>query len=99
MLNSALDLLHKLDKPSRNRKLHTEAQQLLSLKTDEEDPQVDSIPLGNDDQEYLDDTIGVGEGHVPSQQTMQKKVDMHDGTNGQRRRSGSYAAEIQKDTY
>lgn len=86
MLNLAVDIATKPNRPTRTRKFDREAKQLLQILTDEEDPFVEPM-TDVDDDDYLDDPLVVGSGYSPKLKTIQMIVDMHDGSNGQRRRS------------
>lgn len=87
ILNTAIGLMSKSDGTRRQRKFDLEARQLLQTITAEEDPRLPTAAKDDEiDEDYIDEPITVNERQI-APTTAQKIADMHDGTNGQKRRS------------
>lgn len=89
MLNLATDLLSTSpNRVSRMRRFELEAKQLLQLITGIENPKINaSFDSLDKDADYMDEQVVLESGHTVTLETMQKIIDMHDGSNGERRRS------------
>lgn len=88
MLNTAIDLLSNRTRSPRSPKFKPEAENLLELITGEENPQVElATDEDKNDEDWFEEPLVVGSGHVVSLETMRKIIDMREGTNGQRQRS------------
>lgn len=87
ILNVAKDLLSSQNRSTRARRFETEAQHILQTLTGYEDPQIDDEVDSTDDQDWLPEPFEIKGSSSVSLATMQRIIDMLDGTNGQRKRT------------
>lgn len=91
ILNRAASMINNGVGQERSRKYTSEAQGLLELLTREANPmrpfEESSTEDHSSDDDYVEEKIEVGSGHTATRATMQRILDMVDGSNGQSQRS------------
>lgn len=93
ILNKAMDLMRDENKSTRHHKFDNEAAALNQLMTGEIDPKIE-LETAFRDADFLDEPIESDGAHVASMETYKRILDMHQGTNGQKRRSNDGIAKL-----